>query len=294
MIVNQDEPVQPGEQTSQDEPATHSARLWGKIPLRKAVSTVIGLPLFGLLVYNLPPLAFALLLCGIGLLALREFAHMAGIAFGLARLPLLAFGSLLPLAVAYLPPVVVLLLVAAAVLLPLLLELFGGQAAQPGLQRVALSVLGLLYIGLLLGFVGRLRLLPNGHEVVLLFFLITWGGDLGAGLVGMLVGRHHLPARINARKTWEGVVGGLLLALLLALLLLAGWQGVAGWQALLVGLGLGLAGQVGDLGESLLKRSVGASDSGVFLPGQGGVLDRIDSLLVAAPVCYGLLIVMGN
>ena len=147
----------------------------------------------------------------------------------------------------------------------------------------ALTVAGVAYVGLLLGQLSLLRSWPEGAWWVGLVFLITWGYDTGAYASGRLFGSRPFMAHISAKKTVEGVEGGLLVSTL------AGCVGVPAlgmtlWQGLLIGFLGGVAAQAGDLVESMIKRQSGAKDSGTIIPGHGGLLDRIDSLLFTAVV----------
>jgi len=125
------------------------------------------------------------------------------------------------------------------------------------------------------------------------FFLLLWTFDTAAYLVGSLTGKHRLFERISPKKSWEGFFGGLILTLVVAMLL-AGWLGVtdtAGWM--IIAVIVSVAGTVGDLLESMLKRSLGLKDSGTAIPGHGGFLDRFDSVLVAFPLVYLFLAIFG-
>jgi phosphatidate cytidylyltransferase len=125
------------------------------------------------------------------------------------------------------------------------------------------------------------------------FFLLLWTNDTGAYLVGSLIGKHRLFERISPKKSWEGFFGGLILTLLVARLI-SGWLGVtdtAGWM--IIAVIVSVAGTVGDLLESMLKRSLGLKDSGTIMPGHGGFLDRFDSVVVAFPLVYLFLAIFG-
>jgi len=128
--------------------------------------------------------------------------------------------------------------------------------------------------------------------VLIGFFLLLWTNDTGAYLVGSSLGRHRLFERISPKKSWEGFFGGLILTLLVARLF-SGWLGVAdtmGWM--IIALIISVAGTLGDLLESMLKRSLGLKDSGTIMPGHGGFLDRFDSVVVAFPLVYLYLAIM--
>lgn len=177
----------------------------------------------------------------------------------------------------------------------------------------AATLFGILYIGLSLSFllpirfdtrsfggealVGGLNWLPPlsaGSRLLLLLFVVIWAGDICAYLVGRPLGRTPFFARISPRKTWEGALAGL------AGSLLAGW-GFAHWfrrtadlkTVILLAGWIAVAGQIGDLVESSIKRGADQKDSGTILPGHGGFLDRIDSLIFAAPALWLALVFLG-
>lgn len=175
------------------------------------------------------------------------------------------------------------------------------------LPDTAFSVLGVLYVGLPLTTLPLLNEQENGPSLLLFLFFVVWAGDIAALYVGRAWGRKKLAPHISPAKTWEGsaasIAGSVLVALLLILLagelargnfgrlssLLSFPGAITGW--LVLAAVLNVAAQVGDLVESAIKRGAGVKDSGTLLPGHGGVLDRIDALLVAAPVLwYALLL----
>jgi phosphatidate cytidylyltransferase len=162
----------------------------------------------------------------------------------------------------------------------------------------AVSVFGMVYVGLAMLTLPALREETNGPSLVAFLLVVVWAGDIAALYVGRAWGRHKLAPTLSPKKTWEGSLGSVVGSLLAggAMLALADW--LAQWDSaklsypediwywLGLAVGLNIAAQVGDLVESALKRSVGVKDSGDLLPGHGGVLDRIDALLLAAPVLW--------
>jgi phosphatidate cytidylyltransferase len=172
---------------------------------------------------------------------------------------------------------------------------FARPDPRDGLLAWVATVSGAAYVGLLafvLHLGSRAPGIPSGATLealgplrgwVVLLVLGVWSYDTGAYLVGRSIGRHRFLTHISPSKTIEGLVGGLVATTVVVALLLAG-LGQAPLGALVLGPVLGLAAQAGDLAESMLKRAAGAKDSGTLIPGHGGVLDRTDSFLFAAPV----------
>jgi len=144
---------------------------------------------------------------------------------------------------------------------------------------------GILYVGWLLSYFVSLRGLEDGRNWVFLALLVTFASDTAAYFVGRALGRHKLAPRISPGKTWEGTIAGFFGAIIVSLLFTM-LLPISYWQAILLGFLVSLFGQLGDLAESLLKRNMEVKDSGRLLPGHGGFLDRIDSILFAGVVVY--------
>jgi phosphatidate cytidylyltransferase len=165
--------------------------------------------------------------------------------------------------------------------------LAGGEPHPEKARRAALAALGTVYIG---GFLSSYPLtiaLPSGEHWVLLGLVAVFSGDVFAYFVGKTFGRRPLSPGISPNKTVEGALGGLAGGIALgtaygALFL----PGVPLWVVFLVSVAVEAAGQAGDLFESLLKRAAGVKDSGAFLPGHGGMFDRLDAVISAGPVLY--------
>ena len=170
-----------------------------------------------------------------------------------------------------------------------LLELFG-RSKQP-IRNTAFQVLGTFYIGIPFTLLQFLAFMGNSYDYiyVLGFMVIMWMNDTGAYVVGSLFGKNKLMERISPKKTWEGTMGGLAVAVLVGYLLsLLFWQLPSiHWVAL--GLIIGIFGSLGDLVESMIKRHVGTKDSEELLPGHGGFLDRFDSFIFMLPFATAYL-----
>lgn len=150
----------------------------------------------------------------------------------------------------------------------------------------AKSILGFFYIGLLPSFAYRLFDLPMGGVWFFMMLSVVFAGDTFAYLTGMFFGKRPLMPKVSPKKTIEGAVGGLLGSALVAVLFGNLLNNIF-WGALLaIGLSVGVVAQLGDLFESMLKRVANKKDSGSIMPGHGGVLDRLDGVLFAAPVVY--------
>jgi len=186
-----------------------------------------------------------------------------------------------------------------------------------GMRRVDLSgafpaamtsAFAFAYVALPLGFLVQLREQASGAFLILYLLLLVWAGDIFAYFVGRSLGRHLMSPRISPRKTWEGALASLIASLAVGMLLykyalpissallnahlierkdgLFALEKAPVWPILLLSGVINIAAQLGDLVESLIKRGAGVKDSGTLLPGHGGVLDRIDALLFAAPVLW--------
>lgn len=173
------------------------------------------------------------------------------------------------------------------------LRAFPQKDNPEGIVTMAVTLLGLVYVAWLGNFITRINFSSvHGRYLVMYLVVVTKFTDIGAYLVGSTLGRHKMIPRISPKKTWEGTAGGLLFALVASVLMVwampatLGASGLTMTHAVVLGLVLGAAAVVGDLAESLVKREAGVKDSGTILPGHGGALDLVDSLLFTGPLLY--------
>ena len=182
----------------------------------------------------------------------------------------------------------------ASVLVAFVIEIFCYRKPGGVTSRLSATVFALAYVGLLLSFLVLLRSLSLGMEALLSLIVVVKLGDIGAYTVGRLIGRHKMAPYLSPGKTIEGACGGIVFSCAGAWFVLEwlaprlhDFESMPGyWNWIAFGVIVGAAGMLGDLAESLLKRDLGRKDSSAWLPGFGGVLDIVDSLLFAAPVAY--------
>ena len=258
-----------------------------RFDLRRVFTAAVLIPtVYGIICY-LPPWGLTGLLMACGFLALIELYRISlqsppnqlliGVGLSVSALVLARHQlSLTPMDLG----------TVAALALPAAMLLSYGSFKHR-LKETALIAFGVLYVGFTLSTVASARLLPGGEWLVLFLAIVTWASDTGAYYAGTLWGKHLLAPSISPKKTLEGVGGGIGLAVCTALVAQASFVPELSLQdALILGLLLTIAGLLGDLWESAIKRRVGVKDSGSILPGHGGMLDRLDSLLFTAPAFY--------
>jgi len=157
------------------------------------------------------------------------------------------------------------------------------------------TVAGILYTGWLLSFYVQIRSTENGMAWIFLVLSCTALCDAGAYAVGSNLGKHAMASSVSPGKTWEGSAAGLATSVIIAVILAIVFKlPLYYWQMVAAGLIIGIFAQLGDLVESLLKRNMHAKDAGNLLPGHGGMLDRVDSHLLIAPVAYYLIVLVNN
>ena len=271
-----------GQQQAEPTPVTAS-----RFDPRRIYTILVLAPLLYAVIRYSPPLAFSIVVVLAGGLALFEFyrlcfgyrSHSWLIGIGLTGFAALILGT-------HRPDIIVPTLLATLVCI-ISVPLLSRSPLEQSLRDGAMTLFGVLYLGLTLGTLSMTRLLPLGEWLIFFLLLVTWASDTGAYIVGTLYGRHPLAPTISPKKTVEGLVGGLIAAIIAGYA--ARWwflPDLSGLDCLILATLLTITGFWGDLTESAMKRSVGMKDTGGILPGHGGMLDRLDSLLFTAPVFY--------
>jgi phosphatidate cytidylyltransferase len=294
----------------------------GALHLLKRVATaVVLIPIVLVLVLRAPVPVLAVVAALVALLAIREFLKLAeayaiqpfsaatyiyvAVFFALLAIP--AFNSGLVSTAAFAAGTALLVTLAPFLFLTIGMRRQLLPSAFPG---VTASTAGFAYVAVPLGCLVQLREQWAGAFLVLYLLLVVWAGDIFAYFVGRSVGRHLMSPRISPKKTWEGAVASLVASVVVGSLLFAHAREISQFfldlrliersggylslqkpallPAVLLSLAINIAAQLGDLVESLIKRGADVKDSGSLLPGHGGMLDRIDALLFAAPImwCY--------
>jgi phosphatidate cytidylyltransferase len=287
---DQPQPDQPQpDQPQPDQPDQPQARRAGR-NLPAAVAVGLGLGGLAILTLFTVKATFIVYMGAVVGIALWELGRALG-SRGI-RLPLVpvAAGGAAALALAFAygeRPLVASLGITVVAILAWRLP--GGTAGY--LRDVTAGMFALVYLPLMAAFVGLLLAPPDGPRRTVVFLILAVCSDIGGYAAGVLFGRHLMAPVISPKKTWEGLAGSLVACVAaggIALpLLLHGPY----WQGMLIGLAALAAATLGDLSESMIKRDLAIKDMGSVLPGHGGVLDRIDSLLVTAPVSWLLLTV---
>ncbi|MCK9547626.1 MAG: phosphatidate cytidylyltransferase [Sphaerochaeta sp.] len=271
---------------------------------KRVLTTAITLPVLFIMIYFLPQRSHAALSALAVLTAIAAASEMRGLfakaSVSLPRTVPLLIG-LLPLAqwveIAYRPalPIVDLSLMGLALVF-FSMEIIVGKADhyKGSLLRIGAKALLLVYPGLLITYIQRLTSLAFAAEALLLFFLLIFGNDVFAFVFGIWLGKGNRGVvQVSPNKSLAGFVGGTVSAMALGLLFCLGMPNAAAHispaASLLVGFATATAANIGDLIESAFKRSVDVKDSGHLIPGRGGLLDSIDSMLVGAPIFWLLL-----
>lgn len=161
-----------------------------------------------------------------------------------------------------------------------------------GVEDIAVNFLGLIYIGWTLSHLILLGAMDNGRVLVFMAFLAMWANDSGAYFIGTWFGKRRPWGTISPKKSVEGTIGGIVITCIVLYLMNLYFKLLPHLAPLFIGVAVAIIGLIGDLLESLLKRYYGVKDSGKILPGHGGILDRFDSVMIAAPMMYYCILLM--
>ncbi len=256
---------------------------------KRVISGLLFLPIFYLVTWRLsPPYFTALVLTAVavGQYEFYRMAHARGInpnaVLGSVIGSLVVLESYHPLFFGtgkiYL---------AAGLLLIMIVRLFSPRPVEGAVEDISATLTGIFYVAMLFSFQVAIRTGTNGRQWLVFLYFVIWASDIGAYSIGIPFGKHRLYEKISPKKSIEGLIGALAASAGMALLCRAWFMPPLGlWEAVMLGLVLAGVGTLGDLTESLLKRAAGVKDSGNLIPGHGGILDRMDSMMFAAPVLY--------
>ncbi len=263
------------------------------VPRRKnytrELTSLAGAPILIWLVGWAPPIIYTLTIALLSTLVLYELLDLGEKKGYPVQKPLSIALLLLLLAGFVSESIAVEPVVLATLLILPAWYVFARTELEDALPASAVSVMGVLYVGMLAGALLRLRLDfgDQGPRLVFFLFLVVWAGDAGAYYVGRNFGKRPLSHRVSPKKTIEGTVGGVFFSILAAAAIhFTFFREFPLVQALIAAAILSASGVIGDLVESMWKRSAAVKDSGTFLPGHGGFLDRSDSILFTAPILY--------
>ena len=255
---------------------------------KRVLSAVIFLPFFIFLIYSGTPFYFMLLVMAASLLGLAEF-------FSLSKdklsSPLRLAGYIWTMLIifgAYSGGSSVLLgTLSGGILIIFLIRLYNGKRLKGVIEDVGYLYTGIFYVVFLLSYLVLLRGSIDGSLWILLLFIVTWGGDTAAFFSGRAFGNRKFYLEVSPKKSVEGFIGGFFGGIVAALLFkVLFFNQLTLTDSIIAGAVIGILGPLGDLCESLLKRSCDVKDSGGLIPGHGGILDRIDSILFSAPFVY--------
>ncbi|MFQ5768740.1 MAG: phosphatidate cytidylyltransferase [Acidobacteriota bacterium] len=257
--------------------------------MKRILSATVLVTVVFLVTRYLPPAAFALMIVSLTVLSVVEFGWLARRRGFAPQIWSACAGSVLITFSFFHPAIDVTETLVLMVVALSLLALVRQDSPDQKFVNLVMTLLPVLFLGVLLGFLVALRMLPgpDGHDLPFLLLLVVAAADTGAYYGGRLLGRHHLAPHLSPGKTVEGFLVGIVSAVAAAFLARAWFiYRLPARDCIILGIGLAVIGCGGDLVESALKRWVGAKDSSGLIPGHGGILDRIDALIFTAPVLF--------
>jgi phosphatidate cytidylyltransferase len=251
------------------------------------VATAIGVGLFVLVVVTVSfdRALFAVLVGAVMILAIMEFSR-ASAAHGVNVDRLILSVAAMAIVISTWSSGFEGLAVAVAVSTPVVLISLLRSGSENFLAKATASLFTLLYLPVPAAFAVLLALPTDGRARVMIFIIAVSLSDTGGYVVGVLFGKHPLASHISPKKSWEGVLGSVILSTVGTSILFGIWFHKAWWHGAILAVASILAGTCGDLIESAIKRDIGLKDMGKSLPGHGGFLDRLDSLLLTAPFAF--------
>ncbi|WP_454065053.1 phosphatidate cytidylyltransferase [Candidatus Nitrospira salsa] len=260
-----------------------------RFTLQRVYPALIFAPLFYVFIRYLPPAAFFALIFIVASLAFWEFTKVT-LPTSPSSLSSTFWIGLVGLLLAalqwtdYLLPIMISTFI---VVVLLLIFMFIPQQLKQRLPQPVAILFGIFYIGLCLGHLLLIRQLNSGDLLIFFVILVTWAADTGGYYIGASIGKRPIAPRLSPKKTVEGFMAGIIFSVVLAILSHFWFlPSLSLLHCLIIGILLACVGLLGDLAESAFKRSAGVKDSGSLIPGHGGILDRIDSLLLTAPTFY--------
>jgi len=258
---------------------------------KRVISSLLFLPIFYLVTWRLSPVYFTALVLIAVAVGQNEFYRMArarginpnavlGSVIG-ALVVLESYHPLLPgMGKTYL---------AAGLLLIMIVRMISPRPVDGAFEDIAATFTGIFYVAVLFSFQIAILTGTDGRRWIVFLYFVIWASDIGAYSIGIPFGEHRLHEKISPKKSIEGLIGALAASAGMALLCRVWFMppvGLGDVETIVLGLLLAVVGTLGDLTESLFKRAVGVKDSGGIIPGHGGILDRMDSIMFAAPVLY--------
>lgn len=258
------------------------------MPYSRLIVALIFIPLFYLLVKYLPPYAFFILILAAAMIGLYEFytilsrdgiqpSKIIGIPLG-GLSSLIFYTGDFSLINIFIP---------AVIFLAIIERIISKGDIKKAFADVSITFFGIFLIPWLMGYQILIRNLEEGTNLILLLYTIIWVGDTTAYAIGSRIGRHKLAPVLSPRKSWEGAIAGLLAGIGMSFIAKFTFFNTLNYRdCLILGLGLSILGQLGDISESMFKRGAEVKDSSTLIPGHGGFLDKMDSLLYTSPALY--------